>query len=152
MVFCLDTTWFHYSHGRKVGRGRRNTKRKVHESQTQTQHSHQNRHHQPRRLNARVCENTRYFRSILTFMLKRFCLSRKMMLSQIQAATTLRRRYSWPTNAQRQLIPIAHLLFLSVLEYDESPQTSLEMILLVELVREKCSKHSGREHPSPLCA
>ena len=144
MVFCLDTTWSHYSHGRKVGRGRRNTKRKVHECQTQTQHSHQNRHHQPRRLNARVC--------FLTFMLKRFCLSRKMMLSQIQAATTLRRRYSWPTNAQRQLIPIAHLLFLPVLEYDESPQTSLEMILLVELVREKCSKHSGREHPSPLCA
>ena len=62
-------------------------------------------------LNARVCENRRYFRSILIFMLKRFRLHRKMRLSQLRIAIIFQRRSSWHSNAQRQVIPVAHLWF-----------------------------------------
>ena len=62
-------------------------------------------------LNARVCENRRYFRSILIFMLKRFRLHRKMRLSQLRIAIMFQRRSSWHSDAQRQVIPVAHLWF-----------------------------------------
>ena len=86
-------------------------------------------------LNARVCENRRYFRSILIFMLKRFRLHRKMRLSQLRIAIIFQRRSSWHSNAQRQVIPVAHLWFL-VLKYVDFSQTSHGMVLFVELVRE----------------
>ena len=36
--------------------------------------------------------------------------------------------------------------------YAEFPQTSHEMVLLVELAQGRFSWHSGRKYPSPLCA
>ena len=104
-------------------------------------------------LNARVCESRRYFRSILIFMLKRFRLYRKKKgWVNSKPRPCLEVGLAWQSNVfNDKVVPVAHLWFwfLTVLF---SHRHHIEWFFFVELVREKSSKHSGREHPSPLCA
>ena len=142
----LMMTWSQGWEKRKSG----SLKENCHKIQAQTQWSHKNRHHWPRKLNECVCESRRYFRSILIFMLKRFRLRRKTRLSQLRIATMSRRKSSWHSNAQRQVIPVAHLLFLLFLSMVSLHKHHMEWFFTWSWC-EKSSKRSGREHPSPLC-
>ena len=49
-------------------------------------------------------------------------------------------------------LELTHVPFHFAHQYVDFSKTSHGMVLLVEFVREKSSKHSRRKNPSPLCA
>ena len=97
-------------------------------------------------------ENTRYSRNILTFTLKSFLSApqndAESNPSRDHAPTQEKLAEQRSTTSDSNRAPFVPF----VLDYDQSPQTSLEMTLLVEFgAREIIRAFKKREHPSPLC-